>query len=72
MLCDLFFSQRPFTRELVEVRRGENKDSPTLKLLHVFTLVCKAGQGLVWWSSQESRVVLALATTRAFFHVGKP
>lgn len=28
---DLFSLQRLFTRELVELRRGENKDSPTLK-----------------------------------------
>lgn len=52
---DLFSLQRLFTRELVELRRGENKDSPTLKLLHVFTPGCEAGEGLLWWSSQESQ-----------------
>lgn len=43
---DLFSLQRLFTREMVEVRRGENKATPNLKLLHIFTPVRKAGGGL--------------------------
>lgn len=68
---DLFFLQRLFTRELVEVGRGENKDSPTLKLLHVFTLVCKAGEGLVWWSSQESQSNSGFGHHQSVFPCGK-
>lgn len=43
---DLFFLQRLFTGEMVEVGRGENKATPHLKLLHIFTPVRKAGGGL--------------------------
>ena len=43
---NLFSLQRLFTREMVEVRRGENKATPNLKLLHIFTPVRKAGGGL--------------------------
>lgn len=43
---DLFSLQRLFTREMVEVRRGESKATHNLKLLHIFTPVRKAGGGL--------------------------
>lgn len=43
-VLSVFFSlQRLFTREMVEVRREENKATPDLKLLPIFTPVHKAG-----------------------------
>lgn len=67
-LCSL---QRLFTRETVEVRRGENKATPDLKLLHVFTPVREAGRGLEERErggvAEEATVILASATARAFF-----
>lgn len=55
-----------------EVGRGENKeDSPTSKLLHVFTLVCKAGEGLVWWSRQERQSNSGFGHHQSVFPCGK-
>lgn len=68
---DLFSLQRLFTRELVEVRKGENKNSPILKLLHVFPPGCKAGEGLVWWSSQESQSNSSFGHHQSVFPCGK-
>lgn len=64
--------QRLFTREMVEVRRGENKATPDLKLLPVFTPVRKAGGGRGleerWRGgvAEEATVTLASAPARAF------
>lgn len=63
--------QRLFTRELVEVGRGKNKDSPTLKLLHVFSLVCKAGDELVRWNNQESQNNSGFGHQQSVFPYGK-
>jgi len=43
--------QRLFTREMTEVRRGENEAEPNVKLLQNFTRRCEAGR----WPGKEPR-----------------
>lgn len=52
--------QRLFTREMTEVRRGENEAEPNVKLLQNFTRRCEAGR----W---PGRSPAALASTRTRF-----
>lgn len=52
-------------------QEGREQGFTPLKLLHIFTPGCKAGEGLVWWSSQESQSNSGFGHHQSAFPCGK-